>query len=864
MRWTLLLVAALGSVLTSPAQSSGQSCAGTLLPYDTTVSANGPVLAWTRWDPDGAGPRQPLIVLGGAFDRVGTSLERVGIAVLDPITRTWTQDLLGLTGTTRALLATSQGEVYAAGEFYDAPGAPIYYAARWNGSAWVHLEQEPDNYVWALAEMSDGSIVIGGSFDNVGSVPASRIARRSGTQWSPMGDGFNSAVRALAQHSDGALYAGGNFDQSGSARTGSLARWVGNAWRPTPIPIESGSTLAIAPLADGSLAVGGDFTSIGSLNAPRIARLVEDQWQYMGSFSNRVTGLKLDIDDHLYATGDFTIGINSNGAARWTGTAWEALRTNYGAISQLGILSPDQWFVSIRSTPPADAQTGYLRTAPDPFATIPTSTTDGTIYNAVRDNRGGCIVSGTFTTIGGVAANRIARWNGVEFSPLGDGLPIAPTSLYVLRNGDIIATGARSQFNGGFGHLARWDGSTWQFLSFSVNGWLYAATELPSGDIIVGGTISSNSFPLRYVARLDGASLEPFGSDLTGGEVTILRVGIDGNPIAGGGVTDSIRQWSGTYWRALAEGLHGSGGYPSLVDLEVLDNGDLLAVGGFIDAGGEAISNLARWDGTDWYPVAPRSFTDSLRQIELLSDGSLVGWRLLPGTGTPPVAIHTWDGTQTRTLFQNTALSSSNMRGILELNNEIIFFGSFGRLGRSDTDNFARYAFSNTPWTAIHPEPVTVQQGQTVVLTATPATGYEHVRVRWQRNGAFINDGPAGASPGGGEVLGADMPLEPITNGTPATLTILNAQFDDGGQYTAVFSTDCGSNTSRPADVTINPPCPICIADFNNDGGVDGSDLAAFVNAFEQGLNCADANADGGVNFDDFADFFLAFQAGGC
>ncbi len=841
-----------------------QSCAGGLLPRNTTVTANGPVLTWTRWDPDGAGPRQPLIVLGGAFDRVGTSLERVGLAVLDPITQTWTDDLLGLMGTTRALLATSDGRMYAAGEFYDEPGSPVYYAARWNGFAWVHLDQEPDNHVWALAQMSDGSVVLGGSFENVGDVPASRVARWSGTQWSPMGEGFDSPVRALAELPNGTLYAGGGFDRTGTARTGSIAWWDGIAWRPTPVPIEDGAVLALAPLADGSLAVGGDFTTIGNVGHPHIARLVENQWQYMSGLSNRVTGLKLDIDGRLYATGDFTIGITSNGAARWTGTSWEALRTNYGSVSQLGVLSPQQWFVSIRSTPSGDAQTGYLLTAPDPFA-IPTSTTNGIIYNAVRDGRGGCVVSGTFTTIGGVAANRIARWNGVAFSPLGDGLPFQPSSLYVLRNGDVLATGARSIFNGGFGHLARWDGTTWHFRTFPVNGWLYAATELPSGDIILGGTIyATTPSAVRYVACLNGDSLEPFGDDLTGDGVTVLRTGADGYPIAGGGVTDSIRQWSGTYWRALAEGLHASGGYPSLSDLEILDNGDLLAVGWFNNAGGAAIDNLARWDGTDWLPVAPQAFTNALRQIELLSDGSLVSWQLGTGGISQPGALRRWDGSQTHTLIQTPALNSNSTFGILELNNEIIFYGGFGRVGLSQADNFARYAFSNTPWTAIHPEPVVVSEGQTFAITATPATGYEHVRVRWQRNGVFINDGPAGASPGGGEVFDADVALEPVTNGTPARLIISNAQFEDGGQYTAVFSTDCGSTTSRPASVTVNPACPACTADFNGDGGVTGDDLAAFVAEFEQGFNCADVNADGGVTFDDLAAFILEFQSGGC
>ncbi len=59
-------------------------------------------------------------------------------------------------------------------------------------------------------------------------------------------------------------------------------------------------------------------------------------------------------------------------------------------------------------------------------------------------------------------------------------------------------------------------------------------------------------------------------------------------------------------------------------------------------------------------------------------------------------------------------------------------------------------------------------------------------------------------------------------------------------------------------------PCPTCAADFNDDGGVDGSDAAAFYEAWEAGEGCADVNADGGVDGEDVVRFFLAWEAGGC
>jgi hypothetical protein len=56
----------------------------------------------------------------------------------------------------------------------------------------------------------------------------------------------------------------------------------------------------------------------------------------------------------------------------------------------------------------------------------------------------------------------------------------------------------------------------------------------------------------------------------------------------------------------------------------------------------------------------------------------------------------------------------------------------------------------------------------------------------------------------------------------------------------------------------------ICFADFNEDGGIDGSDLQAFFFAWEEGDPSADVNADGGIDGADVEAFFAVWEAGGC
>ena len=55
-----------------------------------------------------------------------------------------------------------------------------------------------------------------------------------------------------------------------------------------------------------------------------------------------------------------------------------------------------------------------------------------------------------------------------------------------------------------------------------------------------------------------------------------------------------------------------------------------------------------------------------------------------------------------------------------------------------------------------------------------------------------------------------------------------------------------------------------CAADYNRDGGIDGSDIAAFFDDWEGGQACADVNQDGGIDGADVDVFFGLWEAGGC
>jgi len=105
---------------------------------------------------------------------------------------------------------------------------------------------------------------------------------------------------------------------------------------------------------------------------------------------------------------------------------------------------------------------------------------------------GDLVAGGGFTTAGGVAANRIARWNGSAWSALGSGMNGEVTALAVMPNGDLVAGGWFTTAGGvPANRVARWNGSAWSALGSGMNDWVYALAVMPSGDLLAGGNFTT-------------------------------------------------------------------------------------------------------------------------------------------------------------------------------------------------------------------------------------------------------------------------------------------------------------------------------------------------------------------------------------
>jgi hypothetical protein len=126
---------------------------------------------------------------------------------------------------------------------------------------------------------------------------------------------------------------------------------------------------------------------------------------------------------------------------------------------------------------------------------------------------------------------------------------------------------------------------------------------------------------------------------------------------AGGVPAESIAQWTGQAWKPLGAGLRPdkTSQYAEVIDLAVLPNGDIVAAGLFAFAGDVAARNIARWNGSSWFPLGS-GIGGIPRALAVLPNGHLVvAGQILSAGGVPVNNIARWDGASWHATVQEPA-----------------------------------------------------------------------------------------------------------------------------------------------------------------------------------------------------------------
>jgi len=238
---------------------------------------------------------------------------------------------------------------------------------------------------------------------------------------------------------------------------------------------------------------------------------------------------------------------------------------------------------------------------------------------------GDILLGGQFTSVDGVPANSLARWDAAtgQWTAMGTGASNTVYSLKCLTNGDVLAGGSFRTIDGvSANRIARWESATgqWNPLGPGLSSQVNAVDGLPNGHVVTGGRfIGSGSTILNKVGAWDGESWLPFSTGVTNPspsanlEVFAVAGAANGDIFAGGAflfagtvVANGIARWDGEQWHPLGSGLAGND-IAGIFTLCALPGGDLIAGGNFTRIGGLPARNIARWNGQNWSIVGARS-----------------------------------------------------------------------------------------------------------------------------------------------------------------------------------------------------------------------------------------------------------------
>jgi RHS repeat-associated protein len=461
--------------------------------------------------------------------------------------------------------------LYIGGFFSSAGGQAIGGIARWNGSQWEEVGRAPSGNYLFLEVLDDGTglALYAGLYEGSGG-----LWRWDGSSWKRLGNGLDRIHDAVV-YDDGSgptLYIG-HF----TGTQEEVLRWTGKSWELVGV-VDSGAlggegpTLEVLPTPSGPVLYAAGVTWTGRWDG--------SSWSTFGGFANELSPATDQRDlavfdsgsgPELYVGGNFFSagGIEVNNIARLQGSNW----------LPLGDKAPN-----------------------DRVRTLTT----------FDDGRGEALfLAGDFASAGGIGAAKVARWDGLKFEALGDGLTGSVNEL-VPFGGELWAAG-QDVLGSGI-HAAKWDGATW---SPNSSGLADTVTALQvfddgTGPALYAGVQGTLSTPLE-IRRWDGVAWQPFATGSVGSsdrieDLEAVGSGAGAQLYAGGifssidGVTThNVAVWDGTSWQPLGTGI--DNWIRDLIWFDDGSGGALYAGGFFSSAGGLTVNNVARWDLSSWAAV---------------------------------------------------------------------------------------------------------------------------------------------------------------------------------------------------------------------------------------------------------------------
>ena len=239
----------------------------------------------------------------------------------------------------------------------------------------------------------------------------------------------------------------------------------------------------------------------------------------------------------------------------------------------------------------------------------------------------------------------LAVWTGTANNGLnGKVLTIAVHGTDVYVGGEF--TGTTDETLSGLNRIARWDGAAWHPLGLGLNDTVFALAFDSQNRLYVGGRFDAtclqascggSDVKVAQVAMWDGAQWSGVGHGLAG-EVETLTVDANDNLYAGGSfveicgsstctsntVANRVAKWNGTTWKSLAFGLNAS-----VNALAVAGDGTLYAGGNFfeycadaacIDDTGTDAASIAKFSNGAWSALPLGGLDGDVKTLAFMSN----------------------------------------------------------------------------------------------------------------------------------------------------------------------------------------------------------------------------------------------------
>jgi hypothetical protein len=354
-----------------------------------------------------------------------------------------------------------------------------------------------------------------------------------------------------------------------------------NQW----LPVTPGANAAIRDLAKdnfGNLYACGNFSNIGGINAGNIAKFDGQTWSSINSelgFTGQYIYRVEVIDGILYAMGQFSsiAGINASCIAKWDGQSWQPMGSGFNGSTS-----------------------GF-------------QTNDPIVTSIVKYNNE-LYIGGDFLYSNGQLVNSLAKWNGIEWVPVGTGIGgMYPGGALVLEhllvnNNELYACGEFQNINGiNAKAIAKFNGTNWSNLGAGSNlGWLFEMTFLNNELYVVGSFNNIDGINVTHIAKWNGTNWSGLSNSFF--DNSIGGIGIYNNELIvcgsftniSGNICNRIAKFNGQNWQPFGVGFNASAS-----DIESVNN-VLYCSGSFTQSGNETIERLGFWNGCNNSSVTPQ------------------------------------------------------------------------------------------------------------------------------------------------------------------------------------------------------------------------------------------------------------------